>query len=749
MAKSPRRPATLAETLREFPDDQLAALFRARADLVTPLPSHLAQLASRATTRSSLVRALDRLDRPELAVLEALVVGTDPVSVDDVRELLSLPATQTRALIDRLRGLGLVWGADNALQSPGLLPDLLGAFPAGLGPVGSDVPPDDRIDALLTEAGPQAKAAAELLAAGPPVGRLDNAHRDVSVDTARTPVERLLARRLLVVVDAQTVALPRQVGLRLRGGRLYAKGELEPPPLNGTSRDPALVDRTAAGTALEFVRRIEQLLDDVGQHPPATLRAGGLGVRDLRRIANKLDVPEPTAALYLEIAYAAGLLAPADEEWLPTPAYDEWLDADPARRWIDLATGWLDSQRLAGLVGTRDERDRPRAALSAELTRPSAGEFRRLALETLAAAPPGTAPSVDTVLDRLRWGRPRRLTSTVCDLIRWTLTEAAEIGLTGLDAFSGPARALVNGDDATAELAPLLPAPVNHVLLQADLTAVAPGPLTRELARSLAEVADAESHGGATVYRFSPDSVRRALDAGRTTRDLHKLLETSSITPVPQPLSYLVDDVARRHGHLRTGTATAYLRCDDETQLDAVLADRRTAMLGLRRLAPTVLISRQPVRALLDELRALGYEPVAESADGGLLLDTPRTGRAPEPQRRPVGLGRYEPEAELLAAAVRAVRAGDLARASRPEGASVGRLRRTAPTETVEILRGAVAAGRSVWVGYADQHGGISDRIVDPMRIDAGALTAYDHTAGEARTFALHRITGASPVDTP
>lgn len=749
MAKSTRRAATLAETLRELPDEQLAALFRARADLVTPLPSHLAQLASRATTRSSLVRALDRLDRPTLAVLEALVVGTEPVSTDDLRELLGLPKTQLQPLLDRLRGLGLVWGDDDAVRSPNLLTDLLGPCPAGLGPVGADVPGGDRIDALLDEAGPQARSAAELLAAGPPVGRLDNAHRDVTVDTARTPVERLLARGLLVVVDSQTVALPRQVGLRLRGGRLYGKGELDPPQLSGRDRDPALVDRTAAGTALELVRRVEQLLDDLGQQPPPTLRAGGLGVRDLRRIAGRLDVPESTAALYLEICFAAGLLAPGDEEWLPTEAYDRWLAADPARRWTELVTGWLESQRVAGLVGTRDERDRPRAALSTELARPSAAEFRRLALGALTEADPGVAPTEDALLAWLRWLRPRRLTAAAADLARGTLAEAAELGLTGLDALSGPARALLAGTDPAAELAPLLPDPVDHVVLQADLTAVAPGPLTRELARSLAEVADAESHGGATVYRFSPGSVRRALDAGRTAGELHKLLASASATPVPQPLAYLIDDVARRHGHLRAGAATAYLRCDDETLLDAVLADRRTAGLGLRRLAPTVLIARQPVRALLDELRELGYEPVAESADGGLVLDTPRAGRAPEPHRRPVGLGPHEPDEELLAAAVRAVKAGDLARASRPEGASVGRLHRTAPAETVDILRGAVASGRSVWVGYADQHGGISDRIVDPVRIDAGALTAYDHTAGEARTFALHRITGAAPVDTP
>ena len=60
----------------------------------------------------------------------------------------------------------------------------------------------------------------------------------------------------------------------------------------------------------------------------------------------------------------------------------------------------------------------------------------------------------------------------------------------------------------------LLPEPVDHVLAQPDLSLIAPGPLVAELADTLAVVADVESSGGATVFRVSESSVRRALDAG-------------------------------------------------------------------------------------------------------------------------------------------------------------------------------------------------------------------------------------------
>jgi hypothetical protein len=744
--------SALSDALRECSDDELARLFHARPDLMTPLPSNVEQLAARAVTRSSTARALDRLDRLALAVIEGLVVLGSPTSSAALRDLLGLDESDLRPVLDQLRGLALVWGPPDALQVPPVVADLLGPHVAGLGAPSDDPALTDprEVAARLEEAGPDARAVAERLAAGPPVGLLAHADRPVTVETTRSPVERLLAHGLLTVVDARTVALPREVGLYLRGGRLLPPDALTPPALTGPVREKALVDRTAAGTALDVVRRVEQLLDTWAADPPAVLRSGGLGVRDLRRAAALLDVDESVAAALVECAFAAGLVATgeAGEVWLPTPAYDLWLASDLARRWASLAHAWLRSTRVAGLVGTRDERDRLVAALSAGVERRVAPDVRWLTLTALAAAPTGTAPDVDAVTARVRWVRPRRMTAFVERLIRWTLEEAATLGVTGLGALTTHGAALMDGATEAAEaLQPLLPEPVDHVVVQADLTAVAPGPLRPELARSLATMADVESHGGATVYRFSASSIQRALDAGRTAAELHEILARHSATPVPQPLSYLVDDVARKHGRLRAGTATAYLRCDDPSTLDALMADRRVGHLGLRRIASTVVVSRRPVRVLVDELRALGYTPVPETPDGALMVSEARAGRTTESPARAAAPGRREPDPDMVAAAVRALRARDRARASRPVGFDIQRGRRTGAADIVEVLRDAVAGGYSVWVGYVDEQGGARDRIVDPIRIDGGWLTAYDHTADDTRAFALHRIVGVAPVD--
>ncbi|HZC25850.1 MAG TPA: hypothetical protein VE287_02430, partial [Actinopolymorphaceae bacterium] len=149
--------ANLADTLRALTDDELARLVTARPDLVTPLPSDIDQLAARSTTRSSLARVLDRLDRFVLAVVEGLVVSPTPASVESLRDLLGVDAARLAAAIGELRTLALVWGPDDALEVPAVLPEFLGPHPAGLGP-----PADDRaladprqVAKLLADAGPE------------------------------------------------------------------------------------------------------------------------------------------------------------------------------------------------------------------------------------------------------------------------------------------------------------------------------------------------------------------------------------------------------------------------------------------------------------------------------------------------------------------------------------------------------------------------------------------------------------------
>ncbi|MGW7688144.1 helicase C-terminal domain-containing protein [Streptomyces asiaticus] len=905
-------PRTLAEELRTRPDDALAALLRARPDLLSPVPNDLTQLATRAGTRASVVRAVERLDRFAQQTAEALAVAPDPCSYETLRALLTgeegaeeaggsgdaapagtpsgtgpasgteaasaagtapgigapLPAEERAAIVAELpravatlREQALIWGGDDRLRlvrtarellapsptspsptglgptvqeatsgmSPGRLQELLAA--AGLSPTHDPVTAvaalaelfrdRARMAALLDGAPTGAAAVLAKLTWGPPYG-------EASVTSPTPPVGWLLDRALLLPSGPRNVVLPREVALHLRHGRAHRAPEPFAPSLSPTTEhDPQVVDNTAAGQTFTALATVEELLGQWETAGPPVLRAGGLSVRDLKRTAVVLDVSEPVAAFWIELAYAAGLVASdgeTDERYAPTPAYDDWLRLPAEERWARLAAAWLPATRTSGLVGGRDSRGRTLAALGPELDRSPAPEVRRRVLELLATLPHGAAAAPDVLLTRLRWERPTGhrgapaptaatpgaaapsgsvpgAASTAASptgedlrsrLARWAVAEAEMLGVTGRGALSTHGRALLerHPDEPTAAesdlasaqaarlLAPLLPEPLDHVLLQADLTAVAPGPLERPLAETLGILADVESKGGATVYRFTPESVRRALDAGRTADDVHTFLAAHSRTPVPQPLAYLVDDVARKHGRLRIGAASAYLRCDDDALLAEILADRRSAGLRLRRLAPTVLAAQAPPDTLLEGLRAMGYAPAAESAEGDVLVSRAEAQRTP-PRRppAPVPEGPPVPDATLLGAAVRAIRAGDLAATAphkpvavaeaRPEAASGSRsgtgsgagsgsgsgsaasgdrLPRTTSADTLATMQAAALTGSNVWIGYVNANGAATQRVIAPVRVEGGFVTAYDHTADEVRTYPLHRITGAAEL---
>jgi hypothetical protein len=353
-------------------------------------------------------------------------------------------------------------------------------------------------------------------------------------------------------------------------------------------------------------------------------------------------------------------------------------------------------------------------------------------------------------VERLRWLHPRRPAQRA-EAVAWTVEESAVLGVTALGGLSAHGRALLGGSDprrdAAKALEPLLPEPVDHVLLQADLTAVAPGPLEHDLAHNLAMMADIESRGGATVYRFTASSVRRAFDSGWSSAEVHGFIASSSRTPVPQPLGYLVDDVARRFGTVRVGAAGSFLRSDDETALAELVHNPQTSGLRLRQIAPTVVVSDVTVDVLLPRLRELGLAPVVEAPDGTVRLARKDTHRSrPQRQRPPspdLGAARLTAR---VAATVGAIRAGDRAAEHRPRRTEAVTLSRGGPMATMAALREAVEGRTTVWIAYLDNHGSTVERVVEPVKVEAGWLTAFDHRADDVRTFAVHRITSVHAV---
>ncbi|MGO4255525.1 helicase-associated domain-containing protein [Marmoricola sp. RAF53] len=732
-------PRTLADQLRGWPDERIATLLEERPDLASPAPTDSAQLAARAAVRVSVVRALDLLDRLQLEVLLA-VVQTAPTTTRALGDVVHADAAAIAAAVDRLTDLALVWGTADALRPLSLVGELVGLPPG---------PDPAKVPALLAEVDDQARTMLAHLDDTDAVGTVAEVRTPNRVADATTPVEHLLVRGLLAARDERHVVVPWSVRLHLRGGRSTRDAVDAIPAFADAERDAALVDRAAAGAAYEFTRRTEMLLEAWATHAPAGLRSGGLGVRDLRAAAELLHCDPAAAALVIETAAAAHLLAQGmnddlDSAWLPTDAYDGWCTHTGAERWLVLARAWLANPRLVSAIGGRDG-DRPINALSPGIERSWLAEEKRTLLHELLGLAPGRSLAAGTglpsLLDRLRWRHPRRPTGRF-DLAPTLLDEAASVGVLGLEAPSSFGRALIAGDDPTRTLDALLPTPVDHVLIQADLTAVAPGPLAQDFARRLGLVADVESRGGATVYRFSVTSVRRAFDSGWSAIEVKDFLRDSSRTPVPQALDYLVDDVSRRFGTLRVGVAESFLRSDDETALTELLHHASADSLRLRRIAPTVLVSDVPLQVLLPRLRELGAAPVVEAADGTVRVARPDEYRARTPRGTPVAGREQARRIARTSAVVAALRAGDRAAANRPARGPA-----TTPADVMTLLRGAAAEEQNVLIGYVDNHGTSTERVVRPLDVGGGRLSAYDERSDEVRSFAVHRITAARLQD--
>jgi hypothetical protein len=745
-------PATsLAHWLRAASDEALTALLRTRRDLATPPPADTTVLATRAGTSGSIARACEALDTFVLATLDSLLLAgadTQPVGRADVEKIIAEDITSALA---HLRARALVWGEDDALRVPPSAREVVGPFPAGLGASSPGLAGVD-LDNALAEIGDDERALIHTLAAGPPIGKSRDAKAEVPLAEATTPVQRLLARGLLLRRDDQTVELPREIAIALRGRHVFTPSTLSQPELPTNRHQTSTVDEAAAGEAMELLRQTEALLKTWSEQPPPLLKSGGLGVRELRKLVKDNEIDEARATLLAELAVGSGLVADsetANPEWVPTTLMDSWLASAPPQRWITLAQAWLELPRLPGLAGGRDAKDKPIAPLAMELQRPLAPVARRRVLDALTDLPDGAGvKSVDELVNMLAWRAPRRGGRLRDETVRWTMAEASALGMIALGALTTAAKALLSEDrpGAISALVDAMPKPVDRVLVQADLTVVAPGPLEPELAADLAAVANVESAGHATVYRVTEYSVRRALDIGRTAGELHALFAARSATPVPQSLTYLIDDVARRHGRLRGGSAASFLRCDDEVLLAEVLRNPVAAEVGLRLIAPTVLISPLPLIEVLNELRAAGFAPAAEGPDGRVVDIRPSGSRVPARLRNARRVIAAEPAGmtpEQVAQIVAHLRAGDLA-SGRRRGAAV-----RAPggggadtSATLALLTQAARDKREVWIGFVDSRGVASQRVVRPAWIGGGVLEGADK-----ERYPLHRITSAALVE--
>jgi hypothetical protein len=488
-----------------------------------------------------------------------------------------------------------------------------------------------------------------------------------------------------------------------------------------------VIKSAAAGAANELVHDVEMIISELDSAPRRLLRDGGLSTRDVQALSRNFDGRLSYTGFLLEAAAAAQLIGTPDRiSLLPSTEYDRWIAQSGPERWLRLAIAWRDAERYFSASTNAHP-------LNQEAVAPRAPENRRLIIDLLAGAQIGTVLSPDDLAAAARWHRPSagRNAQQLSTVIGWTWQETAWLGLTALGAVSDLLPIITDHEhDAAAglpdDLGRLFPEPLDQVIIQSDLTAVAQGPLEAAVSGTLRLLADQESRGGGAVYRFSQSSVRRAFDAGWARADIGDWLLRHSATGLPQPLRYLIDDVARQHGTIRVGAASSYLRIEDPAQQAAVLAHPDAGRLRLRSIAPGVLVSPADPDEVVTVLQDLGLKPAAEDDQGRLLTTRPRrraSVRTPS-SGRPTSPNPDEAAAALLAAESRL-----------PPDISDG----------LDLLQDAVRTKQRLTISYVDPDGTPAARELDPVRVGEGTVRGVDPRTAEMISLPISRISVVKP----
>ncbi|AYG02788.1 helicase-associated domain-containing protein [Gryllotalpicola protaetiae] len=454
-------------------------------------------------------------------------------------------------------------------------------------------------------------------------------------------------------------------------------------------------DQLASERAFQSVTAFAEMFGELEREPARELQKGGLSLPDGRRLAAAMAVDADAVPVAVWLSELAGLVARDGSLWLTTDAAEEWLTGTTAERWQALAATWLEAvpPSIRHLLGGRTHQP-----------------WGRALHETLAWFYPASGEPLLRAVERFE-------------------ASAELLGITAGELPSAAGAALLDAGPAAAATAMsrLLPAEVDKVYLQHDLTIVSPGPLVPSLDAHLRRVADVESRALASSYRVTAASLERAIGAGETAESIRSFLTSVSLTGIPQPLDYLIDEAVKRYGLIRVrenasdARMRASVRSVDADLIGAIAVDQAFASLGFARIAETELVTRFPRDVVYWALADARYPVAAEDGNGRIVGVKKR--HAPATDAIPV-----VDRAATLVAHLREAAATEAAQS--PE-AWLSRQLETAVKARVPLI---------VTVGMPD--GSELDFMLEPTGVGGGRLRGRDRKADIERTLPLKSIKG-------
>lgn len=762
-------------------DAGLGSVLSHRWDTLLPTPPGISSLAVRLLLRGSLAEAIKHINALELAIIEIIAGsggGLEPLDSPEIlRQLRRIAKDQgyrtagLKGLVDsaliHLRELALVFpvathnspivatssSADTAVTASGwlLADDLTAVIPQGL-----HVLPDEPFIS--------AEQAREL------VENLDEHSRriidtllrsgghGITKDASPTadpnrPIPKLIASGVLVRVSENAVRLPSGIKDALSGRESIVIPLLPPDP---TVEDPASphTHETAAGTGLEMIRLLRSLIERLEHQPVALLKDRVVGVRAMSSLAGELGCSEPTLARLISLAMAAGLVGTGVPDPLPdaddlgdylcsTTLVDDWTAAPLHIQWAWVLHHWVARATMRSwLIGQPDERGKPLHLLHPATFSDGFPKVRQLLLGQLAQ---GGAVTAAELRERVNYAAPVQASKLALLTFENVLEEAVFVGAVEQVADRVHATSILSesltsaahwGTEPSADLQELAhrltPPTTKQLIIQADHTVLAPGPVPRDMQVVLGASAEVESAGLASVFRITQDSVARAFDAGYTEQELIDFYTSHVPGELPDTVSYLITDTARKHGNLRGGPALSYIRCEDQALLAQACATKAAKAVALRCIAPTVAIAQAPLGKVIELLREEGFHPSAEDATGASIDVRPPASRVKykEPAASPAP---FDPT--RINTAIAAIRRAD-GTGSAPHSSHDYR----------SFFLAAIRKRQSARVSFIDNEGTTRKVRVTPIAVTGGQVSAADLATGVPVVFQLENVISATII---
>ena len=277
----------------------------------------------------------------------------------------------------------------------------------------------------------------------------------------------------------------------------------------------AEIDRDASLAIFDVIQALTELIFELEQRYIREVGKRGVGLPDVKRLAAHLSKSNEYAKQVFELAQFANLAEIEGSRWQLGQRAENWISWSDRERWSHLAETWL------SLLG--DEAARELLAIL-----PAESFERRLA-------------EVYPFADSTATNRIKKV-AEIANLIGLIANSQATswLGLLSTSLQTASERAIAG-----------LPSAAERVIIQADLTLIAPSPLPTELEISLRRFADTEQIGMASSYRLSALSVSHGLETGLAIDEIRALLLRLSAKELPQPVDYLLKEAESRFARLK------------------------------------------------------------------------------------------------------------------------------------------------------------------------------------------------------